>query len=126
MISTNLTCIEDNCIKILNRGGLLIPSHAIIQYCSRSFAILDSVQDLLLLHASHYIRECTEKVLDTYSPSITFSCQSHKSTARKWVCRTISNIFLNNEQKISASMIRQDGIKSFKKRQTEKRKHGLQ
>jgi len=122
MKSVNSTDIEDGYLKILNRGGLLVPCNAIINFCSKSFAILDSVQDLLLLYASNNIRESAENILNRYSPSTTFACQSHKLTARKWACRTISNIFLNNEQKISTSSIRKDDIKSFKKQQIEKRK----
>ena len=82
---------------------------------------LDVMHDMLLLHASDNIRNAAEKVFQLYSPSIEFCCLPHIVTARKRVCRTISNIFLNNEQKISTSSIRKDVIKSFKARQIEKR-----
>ena len=66
------------------------------------------MRDMLLLHASDNIRNAAEKVLQLYSPSIEFCCLPHIVTARKRVCRTISNIFLNNEQKILTSSIRKD------------------
>ena len=113
LISNDSNDIEDGYLKILNRGGLLIPCHAITQLCSKYFAILDVVQDLLLLHASNNIRDSAERILHHYSPSVTFSCPVHLVTSRKWVCRTICNIFLNNEQNISSSLIRKDEIKSF-------------
>ena len=100
LLSSDSNSIEDGYLKILNRGGLSIPSLAISSFCSKSFAILDVMHDMLLLHASDNIRNAAEKVLQLYSPSIEFCCLPHIVTARKRVCRTISNIFLNNEQKI--------------------------
>ena len=114
--------IEDKYIKLLNRGGLLIPSSNVCLYSSKCFAILEVIFDVLLKYAPNDIRNCAAYFLDKYLPSIVICCSTHNTSSRKWLCRIVSNIYINNNQKISNSEIRKDDVKRFKARQTEKRK----
>ena len=113
--------IEDKYIKLLNRGGLLIPSSNVCFYSSKCFAILDVIFDVLFKYNQNDIRNCVEYFLDKYLPPIDICCSTHNTSSCKWLCRIVSNIYINNNQKISNSEIRND-VRRFKARQTEKRK----
>ena len=113
--------IEMGYINLLNRGGLSIPSHDVCACCVKSFAILDVMHDVLMKHVPNTIRTSAEYLLNVYSPPIEFCCPAHISSGRKWMCRTVSNIYFNNEQNIANAEIRKDDIRKFKARQTEKR-----
>ena len=108
-------------IKMLNRGGLLIPSSGVCSYSIKCFAILDVIHDVLIKHVPNNIKNSAEHLLSEYSPLPEFCCPVHNSSGGMWVCQTISNIYFNNEQKISNAEIRKDDINKFKARQTEKR-----
>ena len=114
--------IEDKYIKLLNRGGLLIPNSNVCFYRSKCFAILDVIFDVLLKYNQNDIRNCAEYFLDKYLPPIDICCSTHNSSSRKCLCRIVSNIYINNNQKNSNSEIRKDDVKRFKARQSEKRK----
>ena len=120
-LHSNENTIEDGYIRLLNRGGLTIHSHDVCSHCIKCFAILDVVHDVLMKHVTNNIRICAEYLLSVYSPQIDFFCPTHLSSGRKWVYRTVTNIYFNNEQKISNAEIRKDDIRKFKARQIEKR-----
>ena len=88
--------IADGYIKMLNRGGLLIPSSGVCPYSIKCFAILDVIHDVLIKHVPNNVKT----LLNIYI--------------------YISNTYFNNQQKISNVEIRKDDVKKFKARQTEK------
>ena len=115
--------IEDKYTKLLNRGGLLIPSSNICIYSSKCFAMLDVIYEILTKKDVYRIRILAEHFLDKYLPSTNvIFCSDHNLLSRKWLCRIVTNIYINNDQKISNAEVRKDGVRQFKARQVEKRK----
>ena len=90
--------IEDKYIKLLNRGGLLIPSSNVCFYSSKCFAILDVIFDVLFKYTPNDIRNCAEYFLDKYLPPIDICCSTHNTSSRKWLCRIVSNIYINKSK----------------------------
>ena len=72
---------------------------------------MDVTHDVLIKHVQNNIKNSAEHLLSEYSPLTEFCCPLHNT----------SNIYVNNEQKISNAEIRKDDIKKFKARQTENR-----
>ena len=62
-------------------------------------------------------RNCFETCLNSFQ---TFICEAHESAGQTFTNRTIANIYLNNQRKISTDAVVADGVRSFKKRQREK------
>ena len=92
--------IEDKYIKLLNRSSLLIPNSNVCFYSSKCFAILDIIFHVLFKCTQNDIRNCAEYFLDKYLPPIDICCFTHNSSSRKWLSRIVSNIYINNNQKI--------------------------
>ena len=114
--------IEAHYISILNRGGLIIPSANLASYVCRCFSILDVVGDVILKHAPLHARSAAEKLLLYHNLcKIEFHCDIHASPGKKMVNKIITNVFFNNEQKLSNADRRKDEIKNFKMRQIQKR-----
>ena len=91
-------------------------------YSSKCFAVLDVIFDVLFKYTQNDIRNSAEYFLDKYLSPSDICCSTHNSSSRKWLCRFVSNIYINDNQKISNSEIRKDDVRRFKARQTEKRK----
>ena len=100
LLLSDKSTIADGYIKMLNRGGLLIPSSGVCSYSIKCFAILDVIHDVLIKHVPNNIKNSAEHLVSEYSPLTEFCCPVHNSSGCMWVCRTISNIYFNNEQKI--------------------------
>ena len=49
----------------------------------------------------------------------TFTCETHENAGQTFSNRTIANIYLINQRKISIDAVLADGKRSFKKRQKE-------
>lgn len=122
MLSGDQNSIEDKYTKLLNRGGLMIPSLNVCSFASKCFAMLDIIYEVLLKYSADGIRNSAEYYLEKYSPPIVIGCPDHDLSCRKWLCRIVTNIYINNDQKISNAEVRKDVVKQFKSRQIEKRK----
>ena len=116
--------VSSDYLDILNRGGLTKPSENLAEYVCSSFAILDTAHDILLRH-NDIIRKAALTTIDTFQKqAIIFVCQQHEEWGRKKVNTIITNIFLNNEQKIETAQIRKDQVVAFKSRRSKREKEG--
>ena len=101
--------------EILSRRGLTVPSLNLANYVSTTFAILD------FSYGAIPSRLAAETVLKhVFNRFQTFTYVAHESTGQTFTNRTIANIYLNNQRKISTDAVVTDGVRSFKKRQREK------
>ena len=111
---------ENNYLRKLSRGGLLIPTTDLRHHIAKSFAILDLCQhltrDALLTE-----RTAAEICLRRNNFPVTFLCNKH-SHLIKYLNRTVANVFFNNARKQIQDMRRKDGVRKFKERQTKKQK----
>ena len=121
ILLSDKSTIADGYIQMLNMAGLLIPSSGVCSLGIKCFAILDVIHDVPVKHVPNNIKNSAGHLLSEYLPLTEFCCSVHNFSGRMWVCRTISNIYFNNDQKISNAEIRKDDIKKFKARQTENR-----
>ena len=112
--------ISSEYINIMSRGGLTEPSQSLADYVCAGFAILYTTKDLLFQY-SDIIKHVSLLTLGLFL-SNAFMCKDHQEWGRKLVNSIITNIFLNNEQSITNANIRNDGIATFKARQTYKMK----
>ena len=107
-------------IQILSRGGLKIPSTNLVNYLCTAFAILDFLDDLIT-KSGLLVRKAAEHVLIQCVQSLeTFACTTHEAIARKITNSTALNIYFKNKRKICTDSVATDGVKTFKKRQSEK------
>ena len=122
MIAIESDNVEDSYLKLLSRGGLITPSFNLIKYVCHCFAIFDLTGDMIIKYVPDNVRVAGEHLLDVYNNhEIHFSCDLHTQWIRKYVNNVITNIFFNNEQKLTNSDKRKDEVKDFKKRQLKKR-----
>ena len=70
MLSGDQNSIEDKYTKLLNRGGLMIPSLDVCSFASKCFAMLDIIYEVLLKYSADGIRNSAEYYLEKYSPPI--------------------------------------------------------
>ena len=98
----------------LNRGGLTVPSTALSDFVSSSFAILGYAKYHI---ENNLVRHTAEHLLKKYAPKSIFACDQHSEEGFKFASRTVVNIFYNNKQKICRDDVRKDAVKIFKKRQ---------
>ena len=109
--------IEDKYIKLLNRGGLLIPSSNVCFYSSKCFAILDVIFDVLFKYLPNDIRNCGEYFLDRYLPPIV-PLTIHPAVrgfAELFPIYVYTYIYINNNQNISNSEIRKDDVRRLRR-----------
>ena len=104
----------------MSRGGLTEPSQSLADYVCAGFAILDTTKDLLFQY-SDIIKHVSLLTLELFHTN-PFMCNDHHEWGRKLVNYIITNIFFNNEQSIKNANIQNDGIATFKARQTYKRR----
>ena len=100
-------------IEILSRRGLTVPSLNLSNYVSTAFAILDfsygAISNCGLLS-----RQAAETVLKhVFNSFQTFTCEAHESAGQTFTNRTVANIYLNNQRKISTDVVVADGVRPF-------------
>ena len=104
-------------IKILSRGGLTVPSLNLENYVSTAFAILDFSYGAISKYGLPS-RLAAETVLKhVFNSFQTLTCEAHENAGQTFTNRTIANIYLNNQRKISTDAVVADRVRSFKKRQ---------
>ena len=136
-------------IQILSRGGLKIPSTNLVNYVCTVFAILEFVDDLItksglpvrksglpvrkaclpvreaclpVRKSGLPVRKATEYVLiHCFQSFETFACTAHEAIARKITNSTAVNIYFNNKRKTCTDSVAAHGVKTFKKREREKK-----
>ena len=106
--------------EILSRRGLTVPSLNLANHVSTTFAILDFSCGAISKRGLPS-RLAAETVLKhVFNRFQTFTYVAHESAGQTFTNRTIANIYLNNQRKISTDPVVTDGVRSFKKRQREK------
>ena len=85
----------------LNHGGLIVPSTALSDFVSSSFAILDYAKDHI---DNNLVRHTAELLLKKYAPKSIFACDQHSEEGFMYASRTVVNIFYNNKQKSAVMM----------------------
>ena len=104
----------------MSRGGLTVPSLNLANYVSTAFAILDFLYGAISKFGLPS-RLAAETVLKhVFNSFQTFTCEAHEIAGQTFINRTIANIYLNNQRKMSTDALVADGVISFKKRQREK------
>ena len=107
-------------VQILSRGSLKIPSTNLVNYVCKTFAILESVDDLIT-KSGLPVRKAAEHVLiNCFQSFETFACTTHEAIARKITNPTAVNIYFNNNRKNCTDSVAADGVKTFNKIQREK------
>ena len=114
-------CEHNGYIKLLTRGGLLIPSQELSDAVAKSFALLDEF--------SKDIRKCTlksreaaEHVLRKCLPITDICCKQHAPMVYQKLNRTVTNIFLNNRSKRKSDELLKDKVMAFKRMKLDKRR----
>ena len=102
--------------NLLSRGGLTVPSSGLTEHVVNSFAILNTVEDLIQNYPSMPCRLAAEESLQSFCNIPFVGCDEHSDWAIKLCHRTLINIFFNNKQKITNGSVRKDLV-NFKKRQ---------
>ena len=110
----------DRYIKLLNRGGLVIPGSIFVSFVGKCFSTLDYIHKTLLELSSDTLRKSAEVFVDNYVPPLDLGCPKHHELCRRWTIRTVVNIFFNNDTKISNGLVRGDAVKQFKARHFKK------
>ena len=117
---TTSESLEHPYIEVLSRGGLTVPSLNLANGVSSAFSILDFSYGAIS-KCGLPSRLAAETVLKhVFNSFQTFTCEAHESAGQTFTNRTIANIYLNNQRKISTDAVVADGVRSFKKRQREK------
>ena len=115
--SSGSTVRKESYFDLLTRGGLTIPSAALAHYVANCFAILDLAETSILQQCPNIPRRIGAKViLARLCNNASFSCDAHSTWGSKLVQNVVINIFFNNKQKIVTSSIRNEAVKTFKKR----------
>lgn len=110
---------NDEYLRILSRGGLVVPPKELAEFVCSCFAILDFVEkDILSVDCA--VTESAMYILSLYSTHTEFCCQFHVDWGVKFASKIIVNIYFNNKQKQSKDVSRKDAIKGFKTRQLRK------
>ena len=88
---------ENNYLKKLSRGGLIVPATDFRHYIARCFAILDLCQQLTR-DSTLPERTAAEIALERNNFPVTFLCSQHNGLV-KYLKRTVVNVFFNNARK---------------------------
>ena len=114
-------------VHILSRRGLTILSTNLVSYCM-AFTILEFVDDLIansglpVRKSGLPVRKAAEHVLiHCFQSFETFACITHEAIARKITNSTAVNIYFNNKRKTCTDSVAAHGVKTFKKREREKK-----
>ena len=110
-------------VQILSRENLCltIPSANLVNYICKAFAIIEFVDDLIT-KSGLPVRKAAEHVLiHCFQSFETFACIKHGAIARKITNSTAVNIYFNNKIKTCTDSVAAHGVKTFKKREREKK-----
>lgn len=112
---------DDHYLNILSRGGLTVPSVDLNEFVHSSFAMMDYAHKFIREHGIDDVRAVATKVLDTFAPRATFTCDDHISWGQKFATKSIVNVFFNNLQKVDSDGARKDAVVDFKKLKRQKK-----
>ena len=113
-------CPDDGYIKLMSRGGLIVPSSALSDTVATSFSILDHFSSDIQ-RCSLNSREAAEYILRQCLLVEEISCEDHSDVVYRKLIRIVTNVFFNNHCKRKAEELLQDKVKLFKKLKREKR-----
>ena len=104
----------------MSRVALTVPSLNLANYVSAAFAI-QYFSYGALSKCGLPSRLAAETVLKhVFNNFQTFTCEAHENAGQTFTNRTIANIYLINQRKVSIDAVVADGMRSSKKRQREK------
>ena len=112
---------HDQYLKILNRGGLTIPSSYLNEFVQSSFAVLDYAHGLMRKHNITSVRDTATKILGRYAPRVAFTCEKHIEWGHIFATKSIVNVFFNNQKKVDNDTVRKDTVVGFKAPKRQKR-----
>ena len=108
---------EENYLKLLSRGGLIMPSKNLASMVACLFAQVEYVDSAMDCNT---VRKFAQIALEKYAPEEEISCEVHRKRNRSAIISTVINHFYNNMQKLAADSVRKEAIVYFKKRQRKK------
>ena len=118
MIALDDDVAHDEYLKLLSRGGLIVPSPFLSHFLCHVFSILDFISPIVRKYGSSFpTKQLCELILLKLFATVNFTCQDHQDWGKKFASRTVINIFYNNQQKVSYDRVRKEQIKEFKQRQ---------
>ena len=105
---------HDQYLKILNRGGLTVPSSYLNEFVQSSFAVLDYAHGFMRKHNITRVRDTATKILGRYAPRAAFTCEKHTEWGQVFATKSIVNVFFNNQKKVDNDTVRKDTVVGFK------------
>ena len=96
---------------------MTVSSYSLSNYVCEAFALLDYFNGTINKSDIPARTACEYTLINMLDSYQSISCLNHERKIQLFVNRIISNIFLNNERKLSTDFVSVDAIKSFKKRQ---------
>lgn len=111
---------ENNYLRKLSRGGLIVPTTDLRHHIAKSFAILDLCQHLARV-SSLPERTAAEIALKRNNFPVSFLCNKHGDSI-KFLNRTVANVFFNNARKVIQDTKRKDTVKVFKHKRNKRQK----
>ena len=116
--SIDIKNTDHECLIILKRGGLTIPSLNLVNYVCDTFAILSTTETFLLNQSKLTSGNAVKEALSYRMEFCNLTCENHKVDGQKVVISTTVNAFFNNKWKISTESVRKDNAAAFKKQKT--------
>ena len=113
-------CTDDKYVKLISRGGLLVPSQKLSDTVVTSFAVLQDFEGDIR-NCSLNAREAAEYILVKCLKKSEVSCENHEDIVFRKMIRIIVNVYLNNKTKRKAEGLLEDKVRAFKKAKLEKR-----
>ena len=111
---------ENNYLRKLSRGGLIVPTTDLRHHIAKSFAILDLCQHLAR-DSSLPERTAAEIALKRNNFPVSFLCNKHGDSI-KFLNRTVADVFFNNARKVIQDTKRKDTVKVFKHKRNKRQK----
>ena len=106
-------------IRVLNRGGLTVPSDHFTEYVCCAFSILEHTESVITSSKLTTRRAATvvlKQVLNSNSGSIPqFACETHRSAIEIFTNRVLVNVFCNNRRKVITGLAKKDSVTGLKK-----------
>ena len=109
--SIDIKNTDHECLIILKRGGLTIPSLNLVNYvCDTETFLLNQSK----LTSGNAVKEALSYRMECCN----LTCENHKVDGQKVVISTTVNAFFNNKWKISTESVKKDNAAAFKKQKT--------
>ena len=123
IISNDNDVENDEYLKTLSLGGLIVPCATFKDFVCQAFSILELISPITeQVTEKNSVASASNTVLMNLKyGSANFSCEQHFKKSKLMSVWTIINIFYNNKQNITNEGVREEQIRNFKKRQLEKR-----